>query len=605
MMTSQQIFEKYLAVFTLQKHAQIPNVSLVPENDPTLLFVNSGMFPLVPYLMGEPHPQGTRLVNIQRCLRMEDINEVGDNRHTTMFHMLGNWSLNDYFRQEQLPWVFEFFIEHLKLDVTKLYTTFFGGDDRAPKDIKTLELIKTLYKKYGVEAAEGERVFACIKPNWWQRGDAIGELGGPSCELFYFLGQSPEGKTPEIDENEFIEIGNSVFLQYKKTQTGWEELLQKNVDFGGGLERIALAVQKKQDIFETDNFWPIVEKILTLAKISTYTGQKDIRILADHIRGAVFLAMDGITPSNKDQGYILRGLLRRIVRAGMSLGIKKDISVELVPIVTEMFAWLYPTLPTKTQSIQAIFEEEERKFRKTLNAAEKSIQKPLEKYAKEQPGNARAFANLASIAKQSWGLPTEIPIEIALEKGIDIGDKKDVEKYINEQALEHREQSKTGAEQKFKGGLAEHTEITTQYHTTTHVLQYALRKVLGEHVTQKGSNITNERLRFDFSHKEKLTEEELSEVEKLVNKTIAQQLPVKSETLSKDTAIKQGAIYLTDKEYGDLVTVYYIGNSFETALSKELCGGPHVENTGELKPIELYKQEKLGEGLLRLYARFP
>ncbi|MBN1162873.1 alanine--tRNA ligase [Patescibacteria group bacterium] len=630
-MKTQELVQKYISFFEEKGHKQLPNVSLVPEGDSTLLFVNSGMFPLVPYLMGEKHPLGTRLVNIQRSVRFEDLGEIGDPRHTIAFHMMGNWSLGDYFKKEQLNWFYEFLIESLGLDPQKIYPSVFTGDEDAPKDRESIEILKEIFSRYGIEAKLGERIFEYgKKSNWWQRGDAVGELGGPDSEAFYYIGE--EGKPesdPEGDEGNFLEIGNSVFLQYKKTENGWEELPQKNVDFGGGLERMAMVLQNKKDIFETDNFWPIIEKIQEISGKDYYESEevkKSMRIIADHSRACVFLAMDGVSPSKKERGYVLRRLLRRIVRLSRLLGIQGDISVELVGTVCEMFRWLYSDLPSKRGEIEALFKDEERRAKNLLARVSKKVRPFTEKPEKEQMaiifenGNelvqsgfvsaeimSAGWAKLGFDFHQSDGYALEDffeDLEIAKKtKSLDV-DIPEVCRIAYKLDEEHKQKSREGAEQKFKGGLADQSEQVVKYHTATHLLQEALRRVLGDHVRQIGSNITGERLRFDFAHDKKLTQDELERVTELVNSTIKKGLPVKFEILPKEEAQKIGALYLENEQYPETVKVYYTGESLEDAFSKEFCGGPHVENTAELEPLELYKQERIGEGKLRVYGRF-
>jgi alanyl-tRNA synthetase len=605
-MTSKEILEKYFDFFVARGHKKVPNVSLVPEGDSTLLFVNSGMFPLVPYLSGQPHPLGKRLVNVQRAGRFqEDLTQVGDPRHTTVFHMIGNWSLGDYFKKEQLPWIYEFFVEALGLPADKLYATVFAGDTNAPKDNESIEIIKKVFSKYGIAAEEGKRIFPCdASKNWWQRSDSVGELGGPDSEIYYYLGEnSPEGKNPTTNEDEFLEIGNSVFMQYIKTKSGWKELLQKNVDFGGGLERIALAVQGKKDIFETDNFWPLIQKIEELSGKKYGSSQaitKNMRVIADHIRGCVFLAMDGVIPYKKGQGSTLRGLLSRMVTASRSLGVEKDLSVRLLPTVSKMFSWLYPNLPSKVGQIKQIFKGEEERFYTALEHSESPSVSPSPSPKDVDPAK---HAQQAFDLYQSKGLPREIYLERRKNEGCVIDETKFQEAF-NGLSNKHKEISRAGMEKKFKGGLADSSEIVTKYHTTTHLMQKALRQVLSDQVSQLGSNITNERLRFDFPHTGKLSEEEITQVEKIVNEMVEKKLPVNFVMLPKEVAIKSGTLYIKHESYPDMVKVYFIGDNLEKAISKEFCGGPHVKNTSELKPIEIYKQESIGEGKMRVYARF-
>lgn len=620
-MTSAQIVKKYLDFFKKQGHVQIPNVSIVPENDPTLLYVNSGMFPLVPYLTGQPHPSGKRLVNIQRCMRFfEDIDNIGvTNRHTTAFHMLGNWSLNDYFKKEQLNWKYQFYIEELGLDPKYIYGTVFKGNKHAPKDEESIAILKEIFSKYGIEAKEGERIFAIEKDNWWQRGDAPGELGGPSSEIFYYLGKDGKDGTglglnlPDY-EDDFLEIGNSVFMEYQKNNKGgWDKIKQHNVDFGGGLERLALVLQGKTDIYQTDNFWPVVEELEKLSRLDYESDPKitkAMRVIADHMRSATFLAMDGVTPSNKDLGYILRRVLRRMVRFSQDLKIQGHVSSRLVPTVAEMFNWLYPDLKNKEKDMIALFEEEEAKFTKTLNRVRPRVIKELEIRNEKleikdgkQKINEKELAEIAFNLYQSEGYPPEMLTDDAEEYGLKIDPQK-YEKAYKELFKKHQEISRKGAEKKFKGGLADQSRETTQYHTVTHLLHEALRQVLGNHISQKGSNITGERLRFDFPHDQALTEKQIKKVEDKVNEIIAQKLPVQSVTLPKEEALKTGAYHAFDAKYGDKITVYFVGQDLKTAFSKEFCGGPHVKNSSELKPIEIYKQESVGKGVRRVYVRF-
>lgn len=604
-MTSQDILNKFLDFYKDRGHKQVPNVSLVPEGDSTLLFVNSGMFPLVPYLSGQSHPMGKRITNVQRSLRFEDIEEVGDPRHTTAFHMIGNWSLGDYFKKEQLPWVYEFLIDVVGLDPKKMFATVFAGDEFAPKDAESIELIKSIFKKYGIDAKENERIFPCgRKDNWWKRGDAVGELGGPDSEVFYYIGNgTTDGKSPADYDNEFLEIGNSVFMQYKKTETGWEPLAQKNVDFGGGLERIAMVSQGKQDIFETDNFWPIILKIQELTNKDYYESdviKKAMRTLADHMRSATFLAMDGVTPSNKEQGYILRRILRRMVRIARVLGIQKDISVALVGTACENLSWLYLQLLEKRFEIEKMFSVEEDKFGKTLDRGAKEVEKLLNK---SLSSDIKVIAKTAFDLYQSIGYPAEIFRQDLKDRGINF-DAHEFEKVYEEVSGEHQALSRSGAEQKFKGGLADHSDAVVKYHTATHLLQMALKKVVGTHVRQLGSNITGERLRFDFPNPQKLTDAQLVEVENEMNSIISRKLPVNFEIMPKEKAISLGAVYIPTETYPDPVKVYYIGETLDTAVSKEFCGGPHVSNTGEIGKLEIFKQENIGDGKLRVYVRF-
>lgn len=606
-LSSKEILEKFISFYEERGHALIPNVSIVPKDDPTLLFVNSGMFPLVPYLSGEKHPLGTRLVNVQRCVRFDDLEDIGDKTHTIAFHMMGNWSLGDYFKEEQLPWAYEYLVDELKLDPKKLVATIFSGDDNAPADETSVPIVKEVFSKYGVEAEVGKNIwlYNSEQGNWWQRGDAIGELGGPSSEVFYYLGEGdPSGLSPEEHEEDFVEIGNSVFMEYKRTEEGWEALPQSNVDFGGGFERLAMAVQNKKDIFETDNFYPIIQHLEKITEKSYREDEettKRMRIIADHLRSCVFFAMDGVVPSNKDQGYVLRRLLRRMVRSAKRLGVAVDVDFFdiLVPTVVEMFSWMYPELSEKEETIKQVFTDEENKFEKTLAGAVKKVEKLLTNLEDTSEEN---LASKAFDLFQSSGYPQESFLDDLVANDISIDEKK----FLDEFELifkEHQQKSRAGASQKFKGGLADHSDQTIRYHTATHLLLMALRQVLGEQVVQRGSNITGDRLRFDFNHDGKLPEEQLKEVEKIINDAISQELTVNFEIMPKEEALATGAVHAFNEKYGDQVKVYYIGDTLETAISKEFCGGPHVVNISEIGQIELYKQDKIGKGLLRIYAK--
>jgi len=613
-MTTRKILEKYIKYFEDKGHKQIPNVSLIPQEDATLLFVNSGMFPLVPYLTGGKHPLGSRLLNVQRCIRMVDFDEVGDRIHTLVFHMIGNWSLGDYFKEEQLNWAYDFFINILKLEPSKMYATVFAGDGDISRDDKAIEILKNIFSKHGVDAEIGKRIFlGDKKTNWWVRGESVGELGGPDSEIFYYLGEGDvQSKNPIDNEEDFVEIGNSVFMQYEKTEDGWIPIKQKNIDFGGGLERVAMVVQGKSDIFETDNFWPIILKIQQISGRDYYESEevtKSMRIIADHMRASMFLSMDGVTPSNKDQGYILRRLLRRMIREGKNLGIEKDLCSDLIVEVVDIFEWLYPDLKEKEENIKETFEKEERKFIKTLNRGEKElekIRKDIEIKVKDtveiaEGINVSTPSVYAFDLYQSQGYPPEMFIEdlgVSEEKASEILD--DVKKQISF----HKEKSRAGSEQKFKGGLAGQDDVTIKYHTTTHLLQAALREVVEPHISQKGSNITTERLRFDYSYPGKLNDEQISKVEDYIEEKIKEEIPVFCEIIPKEEAINKDASFMENESYPDKVTVYVIGKDWDNSISKEFCGGPHISNTSELKPIKIYKQKNIGEGKNRIYAKF-
>jgi len=604
-MKSQEILNTYLDFYKSKGHKQISNMSLVPEGDSTLLFVNSGMFPLVPYLRGQTHPLGKRLVNVQRSVRFEDIDDIGDNRHTTAFHMIGNWSLGDYFKKEQLAWVYEFLIEHLGLNPQHLYGSVFAGDENSPEDKESIEILKQIFAKYGIDAKLGKRIFTYgHEDNWWQRGDLVGELGGPDSEIYFYMGKDRNdiGKSPVDDQDNFIEIGNSVFMQYIKTLNGWGELPQKNVDFGGGLERIAMVVQEKMDIFETDNFWSIICKLEELSG-KKYNESKDVtesmRILSDHIRSSVLIAMDGIFPSNKDQGYVLRRFLRRMIRHAKKLGLQKGETIKLVTVTADMLSWLYPQLLTKVSLIEDIFKQEEEKFVSTLDYGQQKLAKKLKDFS----GTVADLAVIAFDMYQSFGYPVELMVEDVKDFGISF-DQDVFNKIYYEYNEKHKKKSRIGAEQKFKGGLADSSDDVKKYHTATHLLQKALKTVLGENVAQKGSNNTKDRLRFDFNFERALTENEIKKVENIINQKVEQGLPVNSIELDKIDALKTGAYHLDGINYPERVTIYYIGDRIENAYSKEFCGGPHVKNTSKIGQIKIYKQDSISKGVKRIYLRF-
>ncbi len=613
-MTTNEVRQKYLEFFAGKGHKVIPSSRLVPENDPTTLFTGSGMQPLIPYLLGAKHPEGTRLVNSQKSFRSQDIEDVGDNRHTTFFEMLGNWSLGDYFKAEQIPWVFEFLTDVVQLEAKKLFVTVFRGDEKAgiSADTEAVELWKNLFASKGIEALSadlineeeagkrgmnpGERIFAYdVKKNWWSRSGVPekmpeGEPGGPDSEIFYefdFVEHDTkygEKCHPNCDCGRFIEIGNSVFMEFKKVTGGFEKLPQKNVDFGGGLERIVATTMNTNDVFEIDTLGGIVKTLESLSgknyKDEAYTYA--FRVVADHIRSSVFLIGDGVTPSNTEQGYFVRRLLRRAVRFWDKLGIQGAGIGELVLPLLELYKDAYPETYDKKEFIKDEINKEEEKFRKTLTLGLKEFEKGTDPF----------------ILFTTFGFPVELTEELAEERGVTI----DLEKFKAD-LKNHQDLSRAGAEQKFKGGLGDTSEKSLQYHTATHLLQQALRDVLGKTVGQKGSNITPERLRFDFSFDRKMTDEEKKRVEEIVNEKIKLALPVEVVSLPKEEALKTGAIHFFGEKYPDTVTVYYIGNTIADAYSKEFCGGPHVKNTSELKgTFKIQKEEAVSVGVRRIKA---
>ncbi|NLZ74757.1 alanine--tRNA ligase [Candidatus Falkowbacteria bacterium] len=623
-MTSSEIRQKYLDFFAARGHAVISSASLIPENDPTVLFTTAGMHPLIPYLLGEAHPAGSRLVDSQKCFRADDIDEVGDKRHNTFFEMLGNWSFGDYFKTEQLTWWYQFLFEELGLDPQRVYQSVYAGseDGKIEKDEESIKVLKELFAKYGITAEEGPttfgkgedgpgqeidfsrmRIFPYRDKNWWMRGETIGEPGGPDSETFYDTGKPHDPKFGphchlNCDCGRFLEIGNSVFMQYKKTAAGWEELKNKNVDFGGGLERIAMVLQEKDSIFKGDLFSRIIAKIEELSGKKYEEDTRSFEVIADHIKAATFIVGDnkGVAPSNTDQGYIVRRLLRRAIRFGRQLGITQEAWVDkIAQVVVDDYALAYPELVKNKEFIFTEFKKEEEKFLRTL---EKGLAE-FKKIAVNGIDGVAAF-NLY----QSYGFPFEITEELAKENGITI-DRAGFEAELKK----HQALSRTAAAGKFKGGLADAGEATTKLHTAAHLLLAALRQVLGDHVFQRGSNITAERLRLDFSHPEKMTAEQLKKVEDLVNQAIAENYEVICEELSLEEAKKRGAMGVFESKYGEKVKVYSACHlkadqqpDIEGAFSQEICGGPHVKNTGTLGHFKIQKEEASSAGVRRIKA---
>jgi alanyl-tRNA synthetase len=581
-MTSRELIEKYLSFFKKKDHVVIPSSPLIPENDPTALFISAGMQPLVPYLLGEVHPAGKRLANVQLCLRTGDIDMVGDSFHHTFFEMLGNWSLGDYGKKESITYSYEFLIKELRIPVEKLYISCFAGDKDSPKDTETADIWESL----GI--SKGHIVFLPKKDNWWGPTGTIGPCG-PDTEIFYDTGlkSSDHDCKPGDNCGRFIEIWNNVFLFYNKTKDGiYEDLKQKNIDTGMGVDRTTAVLNGLSDDYLVKDLWGgIILAIETVSGKKYADNKKAFRITADHIRAATFVSSEGIIPGNKQQGYILRRLVRRAIRFGKQLGIDKPFSKEIVASVIESYGKFYPELSQNEKEIIAVISEEEQKFNTTIEKGLREIEKM------DKLDGKKAF-----FLYESYGFPLELTEEIASDKGQKIN-KEEFEKEFTK----HKDLSRTASAGMFKGGLSDNSEEVTKLHTATHLLHKALREALGEHVSQKGSNITSERLRFDFSHQQKLTPEELKKVEDMVNEQIKKDLSVFMETMSLNEAISEGALHFFGEKYGEKVKVYTIGTKNDW-FSKEVCGGPHVTHTGEIGHVRIIKQEKVGAGVIRIYA---
>lgn len=576
-----EIRNKYLNFFKKHGHAVIPSASLIPENDPSVLFTTAGMQPLVPYLLGEKHPEGTRLTDYQKCVRTNDIDEVGDNRHLTYFEMLGNWSLGDYFKEESIAMSYEFLTKELGIPSEKISVTCFAGDEDCERDMKVYEC----WRKAGIP---DERIYFFGKEdNWW----IAGEEGpcGPDTEMYYDTGKpkcSPECN-PACGCGKYIEIWNNVFMEFYKNKNGYRKLEQKNVDTGLGLERMAMILQGKETPFEIEVFEPVMKELEKLQKVDSIESR---RIVAEHLRSSIMIINDGGRPSNVDRGYILRRLLRRMTRHMNKLEINLDELANIIDISIDSLKELYPELEKNKEIIKEIIVAEKDKFMKTLQKGEKEFEKVANRTKNNNKDviNAQAVFNLY----ETYGFPPEMTEELAKENSL----KVDMEGY---QKLfeEHQAKSRMGSEAKFKGGLASTGEMEVKYHTATHLLNAALKKVLGDHVHQKGSNITPERLRFDFSHNAKMTDEEKKQVEDLVNEYIKQDLKVERLEMTKEEALKLGAEAMFLDKYGDEVTVYKIGD-----VSMEFCGGPHVERTGVLGTFKIKKEEASSSGVRRIKA---
>lgn len=590
-LTSDDLRQMYLDFFKSKGHTVIRSASLIPENDPTVLFTTAGMHPLVPYLLGEKHPAGTRLVDVQKCVRTGDIDEVGDESHCTFFEMLGNWSLGDYFKKEAISWSYEFLTDEkwLGIDKDKLYFTCFAGDEHAPRDMAAFET----WRSMGVD--EDHIFFLPKENNWWGPAGITGPCG-PDTEMFIDTGKPACGPdcSPACDCGKYLEIWNDVFMEYNKQADGsFLPLEHKNVDTGMGLDRTIAILQGKSSVYETDVFAPIIAKIEELSG-KKYEGADDetkkaFRIVADHIRCSTFMIGDekGITPSNVDQGYVLRRLLRRAIRFAGKLGIAEGNLSKISKVVIDKYAHAYDELHTNEKKILAEIEKEEERFQKTISQGLKEFEKTVEKMQGDIIDGKSAFR-----LYDTFGFPIEFTLELAEERGLKV-DKEGFDKAFEH----HQELSHAGAEQRFKGGLADTSEQTARLHTATHLLNAALRKYLGEDITQKGSNITAERLRFDFNFDRKVERDELDQLEEYVNEAIAAGLDVVEEEMSVDEAKKQGAMGVFDSKYGELVKVYTI-----PGYSKEICGGPHAKNTAELGHFKIKKEQSSSAGVRRIKA---
>ena len=624
-MTTEQIRSNYLEFFRNRGHEVIPRASLVPQDDPSTLFTGSGMQPLLPYLLGQDHPKGTQLVDSQPCIRTQDIEEVGDNRHTTSFEMLGNWSLGEYFKKEQIPQIFEFLTEVVELDPNRLYVTCFIGDEEfgIPKDSQSADIWKQLFKKKNIDAktveigseddgykkgTQGGRIFYYdAAKNWWCRAGKIsdmpvGEPGGPDSEIFYeFIeiehnNEYGEYCHPNCDCGRFMEIGNSVFMEYKKTEDGFTKLPKSNVDFGGGLERIAAAKLNSPDVFKISLLWPIIEKLEELSGKKYDSHTQSMRIIADHLRAATFLGVDGTVPSNTQQGYVMRRLVRRAIRFALELGIEQDFCQQIIPVIADLYHKDYPEVASNREQVISSLIKEERVFRQTLK-------KGLSEFDKLTKTHILSGEDIFKLY-DTYGFPVELTKEEAYKKEVALLD--DADKVFTNLMTEQKERSRTATKGQFRGGLADHSEIVTKYHTATHLMYRALRIVLGDHVVQRGSNITAERLRFDFSHTDKMTPDEIKRVEEIVNEQIKLDWKMSYREEETQKALESGVMGAFGDRYGDTVKVYTVGDPDGEHYSREICGGPHVDHTGQLgqdnKIFRIKKEESSSSGVRRIKA---
>lgn len=636
-MNAQEIRNAYLKFFAERGHAVIPRAQLMPQNDPTTLFTGSGMQPIIPYLLGETHPNGIRLVDSQTCLRAQDIDEVGDNRHTTFFEMLGNWSLGDYFKSEQITWMWEFLSDVVELDISRVYVTCYSGNEEfdIPKDTEAGEIWAKLYAdkglsngqaEIGTEEAgyqrgmkDGERIFYYDgSKNWWSRGGSeaktpVGDPCGPDSEMFYDFGtpHNPEfGERchPNCDCGRFMEIGNNVFMAYKKVDNSTFEKLEKpNVDHGSGLERIAAAKLDDPDVFKISLMWPIIEKLQELSGNKYDSHTQSMRVIADHLRAATFLAVDGCVPSNKEAGYVMRRLIRRAIRFAFDLGVEQDFLQEVVPVIADMYHDDFPEVARRRDEIINVLVKEEKVFRQTLRKGQKELENMLvesdDTSSGAEKGKQLSGGNAFKLY-DTFGYPKELTAEMVAISGNTLSPDWLTE--FDDAMQEQRKRSQTAAKGAFAGGLEGHEDIHKKYHTATHLMYRALRMVLGEHVIQRGSNITGDRLRFDFSHQEKMTPEQKTEVERIVNEAIERDLLMSWRELPTDEAFANGALGAFGDKYGDTVKVYSAGEG-DDLFSLEICGGPHVDRTGQLaedgKTFKIIKEESSSAGIRRIKAK--
>jgi alanyl-tRNA synthetase len=622
-MNAQQIRNAYLQFFNDRQHEIIARAPLMLKDDPTTLFTGSGMQPLLPYLLGQEHPKGNRLVDSQTCLRAQDIEDVGDNRHTTFFEMLGNWSMGDYFKEQQIRWFFEFLTDVVGLDPSKIYVTCFIGDEShgIPRDDEAASIWQQVFAEKGIDnkivelgsaengdklGMQGGRIFFYDDgENWWSRGGGldktpIGDPCGPDSEVFYDFGPQNHAAGyglahPASDSGQFMEIGNQVFMQYRRLDDGsFEPLARKNVDFGGGLERIAAAQIDSPDVFRISLLWPIIEKLQSLSGTNYESHTESMRVIADHLRAATFLAVDGAVPANKEQGYVMRRLLRRAIRFAFDLGIEQNFFEEIVPVIADLYHEDYPEVAANRDTVIAVLAKEEKVFRQTLRKGLKQ----LEKFSADGLTGTELFT-----LYDTFGFPVELSTEEAHKQEITLSANWRQE--FDDKMAEQRARSQTAAKGTFKGGLGGQTLQHKKYHTATHLMYAALKQVVGDHVTQHGSNITEERLRFDFNNDVKVTREQLDEVERLVNEWISWDLPVSFQEYPTDQAFDMGAIGAFGDKYGETVKVYKMGDE-PRRVSFEICGGPHVDHTAQLaednKVFKITKEEASSAGIRRVKA---